>query len=126
MVSVSLYATYDLDFSLDKVAGTLLGVFVFFALTEFVDGRRKLRLLLFAFCLSGVIAGGVGLLGTSWKVKVPFFSGLVQILPDALILGFPRVEEGFNSNPVGGTMVLFVPLFFMLCLYLFRKSQTAN
>jgi len=44
MVLVSLHATFDVEFSLAKVAGTLLGVFVFFGLVQFIDRGPRLWL----------------------------------------------------------------------------------
>ncbi len=44
MVLVSLHAMFDVEFSLAKVAGTLLGVFVFFGLVRFIDRGPRLWL----------------------------------------------------------------------------------
>ncbi len=126
MVLVSLYATLDVEFSLAKVAGTLLGVFVFFGLVQFVDRGPRLWLGIGSLCFGGVVFALVSLVVTHWVTgyKIGFLAGLNQIFP-VRFRGLPGLEEGFNPNPVGGTLVLFVPLLLVLALYLLRTRAAA-
>ena len=41
MIGVSIYATYDLSLSLNKVAGALLGIFMFFATVQINRGSSR-------------------------------------------------------------------------------------
>jgi len=127
MVLVSLYATFDVEFSLGKVAGTLLGVFVFFGLVQFIDRGPRLWLGISGLCFGGVVFALVSLVVTDWRLaqKVGFLSDLSRMFP-VRFRGLPGLEAGFNPNPVGGTVVLFIPLLLVLALYLFRTRPAAG
>jgi putative inorganic carbon (HCO3(-)) transporter len=122
MVGVSLYATFDLEFSLSKVAGILLGIFVFLGLSQFTNTENRLK------CTIGIfLAGGIGLIpaalvGTAWSTKFPVFARLVQLFPTRF-KGLPGAEEGFNPNAVGGSLVLFLPLVATLGAYFVRREH---
>ena len=109
MVAVSLYATFDVRFSLGKVSGVVLGVLVFWAVTRWITTRERLSLGLIAFVLAGGALAVIGLLGTSWFDKFPMLGMVIRRLPKA-IRGVPGAEEGFQPNAVAGCLVLFVPL----------------
>ena len=122
MALVSVYATFDIEFSLPKLAGLLLGVFLYFGLVRFV-GRSdtRLRLAVLAFCAGGIALVPVCLLGTQWKSKLPLLGDVVRLFPVRLT-GLPGAEEGFNANPVGGSAILFLPLLFLLVRRSFRNK----
>ncbi|MFZ0426947.1 MAG: hypothetical protein WAO20_02435, partial [Acidobacteriota bacterium] len=42
MVLVSVWATFDVEFSLGKIAGTLLGIFALLAAVQWIDRPRRL------------------------------------------------------------------------------------
>ena len=69
MVLVSLYATFDVEFSLAKVAGTLLGVFVFFGLVQFIDRGPRLWLGISFLCFGGVVFALVSLVVNFLKIS---------------------------------------------------------
>lgn len=127
MVLVSLYAMFEVEYSLAKVAGTLLGVFVFFGLVQFIDRGPRLWLGIGSLCFGGVVFALVSLVVTHWVTgyKIGFLADLNQIFP-VRFRGLPGLEEGFNPNPVGGTLVLFIPLLLMLALYLLRTRAVAG
>jgi len=127
MVLVSLYATFDVEFSLAKVAGTLLGVFVFFGLVQFIDRGPRLWLGISVLCFGGVVFALVSLVVTDWRlaIKIDFLSDLSRMLP-IRFRGLPGLEEGFNPNPVGGTLVLFIPLLLVLVVYLLRMRPAGR
>jgi len=83
MVLVSLFATFDVEFSLAKVAGTLLGVFVFFGLVQFIDREPRLWLGISGLCLGGVVFALVSLAVTNWRIgrKMNFLPGPSQMFP---------------------------------------------
>ena len=109
MVGVSLIATFDISFSLGKVSGVVLGVFVFWAMVRWVTTPARLRAAVAVFLLAGAALAVLGLLGTNWIAKFPVLSAIIARLPQA-IRGVPGAEEGFNANAVAGCLVLFVPL----------------
>jgi len=124
---VSLYATFDVQYSLAKVAGTLLGVFVFFGFVQFADRGSRLWFGISGLGLSGVGLALVSLVVTNWDQarKDRLLPDLGQIFPIRL-RGLPGLEGGFNPNPIGGTLVLFIPLLLLLALYFLRRSLPAH
>jgi putative inorganic carbon (hco3(-)) transporter len=109
MVAVSLVVTYDVQLSLGKVAGVVLGVLVFWAVVRWVDAPMRLGLMTAAFLLAGAGLAVIGLLGTNWIDKFTALAPIVARLPRA-IRGVPGAEEGFQPNAVAGCLILFVPL----------------
>lgn len=109
MVAVSLFASTDIQFSLGKVAGTLLGVLLFWAIARWLGTEERLKLGTAIFVLAGSLLAVVGILGVSEEGKSGAIGALMAQLP-IRIRGVPGAERGFNPNPVAGCLVLFVPL----------------
>jgi putative inorganic carbon (HCO3(-)) transporter len=109
MVLVSLYATFDVRYSLGKVSGVILGVLCFWSVTRWITTRERLTLGVMAFVFAGSALAIAGLLGTSWFDRFPLLSAFIRRLP-RVIRGMPGAEEGFQPNAVAGCLVLFVPL----------------
>ena len=109
MVGVSLLVTFDVRFSLGKVAGVVLGALVFWAVSRWVTTPWRLAAATIAFLLCGGALAVIGLLGTNWFTKFPMFAAIINRLPRT-IRGLPGAESGFQPNGVAGCLVLFVPL----------------
>lgn len=109
MVGVSVLVTFDVRFSLGKVAGVLLGVLAFWAIVGWTTTAARLSAAALAFQLAGAGLAAIGLLGINWSGKFPGFSRIVTHLP-AVIRGLPGAEEGFQPNGVAGLLILFVPV----------------
>ena len=71
MVGVSVWATFDVAFSLGKISGTLLGVFVFLAAIQWISRRRRLRIAVGAFLTVGASFAILGFLVTPFTTKLP-------------------------------------------------------
>jgi putative inorganic carbon (HCO3(-)) transporter len=109
MVAVSAAVTFDVNVSLGKVSGVLLGVALFWAATRWMATRNRFVVGLLAFeSMAGALAL-VGLVGTNWIDKFPPIAAVTALLP-RIIRGVPGAEEGFHPNPVAGCLVLFIPL----------------
>lgn len=109
MVGVSLLVTFDVRFSLGKVAGVILGVLVFWAVSRWVTTPGRFAAATIVFLLCGGVLAVIGLLGTNWSAKFPLFPAVIDRLPK-IIRGVPGAESGFQPNGVAGCLVLFVPL----------------
>ena len=109
MVLVSLYATFDVAFSLPKLAGMVLGVGMFYAFVQTSGARRGLRIVTAIFLASGLGVAGLGLLGTRWFIKFDFLQPLLARLP-FLIKGLPGANSGFHPNEVAGALLWVLPL----------------
>ncbi len=118
MLGVSIYASYDLAVSLNKIAGTLLGIFVFFATVQICRGRthnQALTILLLTAAMA--MAAFASLFFTHWKPTIPFLAGLARRIP----FGFqelPGLDARINPNPVGGAVILVIPVLLMALHYL--------
>lgn len=109
MVGVSLLVTFDVRFSLGKVAGVVLGALMFWAISRWVTTPWRLSAATMAFLLCGGALALIGLLGTNWFNKFPVLSAVINRLPK-VIRGLPGAESGFQPNGVAGCLVLFAPL----------------
>jgi putative inorganic carbon (hco3(-)) transporter len=110
MLLVSLYATFDMAFSLDKIAGLAFGVAVFYA-TVAAAARSQRHLLagVSLYLLLGVAVAGLGLLGTQWSRKLPLLRDLTAQLPQRLVT-LPGAEAGFSPNQLAGVLLWLAPL----------------
>jgi len=108
MVLVSTWATFDIEFSLGKVAGTMLGIFLLLALVDWADRWSRFWWLAAGFGSLGALFALMALLITPFRAKLPVIGSLVAWLPSRIALPVP--EGSLNANPVGGTLVLFLPL----------------
>ena len=126
MLGVSIYASYDLAVSLNKIAGTLLGIFVFFATVQIYRGRthnQALTILLLTAAMA--MAAFASLFFTHWKPTIPFLAGLARRIP----FGFqelPGLASRINPNPVGGAVILVIPVLLIAlhCLHLSRNQRS--
>ena len=109
MVLVSLYATFDISFSLPKITGMLLGLAVYYAVVEFAMGWQRWTLALGGLMLAGVGVAALGLLGTRWNPKFAIFAPILQWLPPR-ITGLPGAAEGFHPNEVAGSVLWVAPV----------------
>ena len=107
MVLVSLYATFDIAFSLPKVAGMVFAVAVYYAVVEYADSPRRLWIAVGVFLLAGLALSVVGLLGVTWSSKFPILMALTSRLP-RLIKGLPGAESGLSGNELAGALEWFV------------------
>ena len=95
MVLVSLYATFDLAFSLPKVAGIIYGVAVYYALVDAVDGSEgRLWLAVIFFIAAGSGVAAIGLFTAQWSAKAPVLAEITARLPSALVAVNPNILAG--------------------------------
>jgi putative inorganic carbon (HCO3(-)) transporter len=106
---VSLYATFDIAYSLPKVAGMVLGMGVYAAVVGHASDRRGWALAAGAFLAGGLGVAGLGLIGTRWIHKFAVFEAILALLPTRLT-GLPGAAEGFHPNEVAGGLLWVVPL----------------
>jgi putative inorganic carbon (HCO3(-)) transporter len=116
MLPISLYASVNLQLSLPKLTGIILGVATFYSIVNTVRTRKDIWLITGLLLLSGVGISLLSLVGTDWAAKFPVLTPIYGRLP-RLISGVPRsLSGGFHPNEVGGTLILFIPLTLSLLL----------
>jgi putative inorganic carbon (hco3(-)) transporter len=123
MLLVSLYATFDLAFSLDKIAGLLLGVALFYAVTAMASRSPGWMAVAVSLHLGwGTAVALFGFLGTRWSNKLPLLGGLIAQLPPRL-LTIPGGPDTLNPNQVAGVLLWVVPVAWLLvALLLWRPA----
>jgi len=123
MVLVSEWATFDLRFSLPKIAGMVLGLGVFFAVVREGERLRGWIGALVAFLVAGVGVAGLGLLGTRWfNNKFPALNTLTGRIP-RLIQGLQGAESGFHPNEVAGALTWVLPPLLALSVWVLRHGS---
>jgi putative inorganic carbon (HCO3(-)) transporter len=128
MILASLWVTFDITYSLPKIAGLVLGMGVFFAIVRESRSNRGWLLSLLAFLCTGTGIGVAGLLGTAWfkTAKLPLLTPLIDRLP-RVISGLQGAESGFHPNEVAGALAWVMPIMMALslamALMLFKKED---
>jgi hypothetical protein len=107
----------DIGTSLSKITGALFGILVFYALAALLKTRRRLKMALLAFIGGGALFSVIGFLGmfTMGGKDLRLLTILKDNLPH-LNFRLPGAEEGFHTNAVGGSLVLFLPLIYVVFL----------
>lgn len=115
---INLLILPDLVFSLPKVMGAFYGLLVFYCLMGIIKTRKIAFLFIFLFLTMGTALSLGGIMGMAWSSE-SFFSSLINSF-SRLIPRFsyrlPGAEAGINPNPLGGSILLFLPLAFYLLL----------
>jgi len=136
LLSVQVLATCfivpDIEFSLPKISGVLYGILVFYALSAILTHEITIKLGIVLFLVSGCILSILGILGMQWDLSDPsgylydekFIVAIEKSIP-RIRFNLPGAELGFNSNALGGTLVLILPLCLILLISLIagRKSE---
>ncbi len=109
-IILSLYATFDLPFSLGKIAGLTYGIALYFAVVAAtnVSWRRFIVGLLLYFG-AGTVLAGVSLLTMHQSRKLPLLRDVVARIPST-ILDIPSVENSVNTNQAAGMLLWLAPL----------------
>ncbi len=97
--------------SIEKLAGFVYGIIVFYAILEAARRPRRLKAGIAVFLALSLIVAVVGTLSRRKieNMKVIDSQKVFSSLP-TVDMKIERVEEGVNPNPLGGTLLLFVPL----------------
>jgi putative inorganic carbon (hco3(-)) transporter len=118
MILVSLWATYNIQVSLPKISGLMLGIGVFFAIVRASQQEKGWLISLLATMGLGVGISVLGALGTNWvmskfNVLNPFIASLPRI-----IFKLQGAESGIHPNEVAGALTWILPLMIALSLVL--------
>ncbi len=124
MILVSIWATFDLAFSIGKVAGLTYGIAVFYAMVAFAQQSRRHLWLGVSFLLAagwGVVV--LGILGTKWTNKFPLMQSVMARLPHQLVT-LPGADAGFGTNQVAGVLLWVAPLALVLTVVGLMQIKT--
>jgi putative inorganic carbon (HCO3(-)) transporter len=126
MLPVSLWASMDLQRSMPKLYGIVLGVAICYAIVNNVRRPSAAWSVGLAMAWLGVAVTALALLGTDWgepgPIRLPLeYSGIARLLTR---MG-GSLSVGFNPNEVGGALTLFVPFVISLLVLGLRHGGTA-
>jgi putative inorganic carbon (HCO3(-)) transporter len=122
MILVSLWATFDINISLPKVSGIVLGLGIFLALARTGQNPRGWWISFLFFLVAGFGIAALGMLGTKWMAKIAILTPIISRLAPRII-GLPGAEEGFHPNTVAGALLWVIPSFFVFSGLLLTKSK---
>ena len=122
-VLVSLYATYDIAVSLQKIVGVIWGISVFFALVKLGIKFNGILMTTLIFIVAGFGISVLGLLGIEWPTnKIIIFNSLYEKFPQISTL-LPGITDGFHPNEVGGALTWIIPFWIITILWLFSRFR---
>ena len=125
MVLVSVWATYDLNLSLEKISGLILGIGVYFSIQRLSERRTGWWLSLFGFLGGGFAWSMVGFFGMDYQIRFRFLTKLIERIPK-IFTNIPGIGEGLQHNAVGGTLLWVIPLFAVLSILFSRRLPQMN
>ncbi len=117
MLLVSVWATYSIEQSLEKISGLILGLGAFFAIVRESRKPWGWGLSLAAFLAGGLGWALLGFLGMNYPVRFSFLAPVISRIP-VIFQDLPGAESGLQHNAVGGTLTWVLPLFCTLSVYL--------
>ena len=117
-VLISLYATYDIAISLQKITGVVWGIAVFFALFRMNNSKKGILWSLIVFFVGGFGIATLGFLGIEWPSnKIILFNNFYSQFPSLTNL-LPGIQEGFHPNEVGGALTWIIPFWIVILMWL--------
>jgi len=105
----------DIGPSVDKLAGFVYGVVVFYAVLEAARKPGRLRAGIVLFLMAGAVIAVVGTLG---RRATDLFTPVPHIE-----MNIAGAANGVNPNPLGGTLLLFLPLGLALVPHFLKKEN---
>jgi putative inorganic carbon (HCO3(-)) transporter len=125
-VLISTLRVPDFSHSLPKFAGVLFAIAFFYAIAALLKTGTLLKWAVSLFLLGGFFFALIGLLGMpTFKVKhLDILMKIKDKIPQ-IDFGLPGAELGFSTNAVGGTLLLVIPLFFVMsaAAWLYQKKK---
>lgn len=126
MVLVSIWATYDIAFSLPKLSGMVLGFGAFFAVVRVGSQSRGWWLNFLIFLGMGTGVAGLGFLGTRWTTtKLDFLNPITTRFP-MIFSNLPGAIGGFQPNEVAGALTWVLPILFAFSIYFFLPQNAPS
>ena len=115
----------DISFSLPKIAGVFFGLAFFYSIASLVTSEKLIRWGILSYLGSGLLLLIICIFGIKWDREIYFIKimrKIEKIIP-RINLNLPGAEKGFNSNAVGGTLILILPLCLVLFLVYFKRKK---
>ena len=127
-ILISSFVVSDIELSLPKIAGAIFGILFFYFSLDVLKNESIIKTGLIILLCGGALFSVLCLLGMIIiPAEIKYFKGLVDLHKSLPKINFhlPGAESGFDPNPVGGTLVLFMPLCFSF-LYSYIKKKNGE
>lgn len=123
----SVFVAYP-PYGFPKVAGLLLGIGLFYAVTGLLKTEKLLKIGIFLFLAGGFFFSLISLSGMyTFKVKHLNFLAKIKEMFPRIDFKLPGAEMGFSPNAVGGILILLVPVFMaLLYIYLWEERRAVK
>jgi len=125
MLPISVWASTNVQNSVPKLYGIILGIAVFYAIVNYVQTPVRAGWLGLAIALGGVGVSVLALLGTEWPTSWLAWPQAYDDLPRLIARMTGGPTGGFNPNEAGAALSLFVPFTAgLLFLGFFERRHT--
>jgi len=127
LLPVTLAITVDLSLTTPKVHGILLGLSLYYIVTNALRTRKIQHLAVFGLVVLALGVSVLGLVGTQWtNEKILDLSAVYQTLPQ-WIDSIPRYVDqgGIHRNLIGGALTFFLPFLASLLWDVWRVDFSA-
>ncbi len=116
-IAGSIARIRDFSYSLPKIAGVIFALAFFYAIVNLLKSEKLIRFAVSLFMATGVLFSLVGLLGmTTFKEKHLYLLEKLKNKIPQLQFNLPGAELGFAPTVVGGMLLLFIPLLFIMAI----------
>ncbi|MDP2933394.1 MAG: hypothetical protein Q8N81_04660, partial [bacterium] len=119
-----LFGVNDLAVCASKLAGLAYGVVLFYILIGALRRLVRIKIAIVIFISMSLAVSLVGTLSRLDSSSIPQIdeNKIVKNIPK-VIFKFERAETGINPNPLGGTLLLFIPPGLMALAFLVKKKN---
>lgn len=109
---------------MSKIAGLAYGIVLFYVLIGALRKLIRVKIAMVIFIAMGMVVSLIGTLSRLDGLSIPQIDSneLVKSIPK-VIIKFDRAETGINPNPLGGTLLLFIPSGIMAFASLLKKKN---
>jgi putative inorganic carbon (HCO3(-)) transporter len=119
-----LFGVHDLTVCTPKIAGLTYGVVLFYILIGALTTRVRIKIAILIFISMSLAVSFVGTLSRFDGIGFPQITKnkIIENVPK-VILNIKGAENGINPNPLGGTLLLFVPPGMMALAFLLKRKN---
>ncbi len=123
MLLVSLWATYSIEQSLEKISGLVLGMGIFFTMVRESRKPSGWWWILAAFLGGGLCWALLGFLGMNYQVRFSLLEPVISRIP-VIVKDLPGAESGLQHNAVGGTLLWIFPMLLVLSWFVMTARRS--